>query len=132
MDAKSAGLKPTAFADGGRAFASLPFRLRRDEQHTIGKRPAVVLSLFLVLLAAALLTGGHAVIDPLLRAAAAARETHRLGEIVFTKPDGTFCRPLSFDKKTAAIAEGAVEPCAPDWPDAHADGGAMGFTWRAR
>jgi hypothetical protein len=80
---------------------------------------AIILSLFLVLLAAALLTAGRAVIDPLLRAAAAARENHRLGEIVFSRPDGTFCRPLAFDKKTAPITEGAVEPCG------------MGFTWGA-
>jgi hypothetical protein len=88
----------------------------------------LVLSLLLVLLAAALLIGGRAVIDPLLRAAAADREAHRLGEIVFNMP-GTVCRHLSFDNKTAAITEGAVEPCAQDQPQAN---GAMGFAWGAR
>jgi hypothetical protein len=105
-------------------------RTMRDEQHIKGKRLMAVLSLLLVLLAAALLIGGHAVIDPLLRAAAAEREAHGLGETVLSKPDGTFCRHLSFDNKTAAITEGAVESCAQDQPDTRANG-AMG-AWGAR
>ncbi len=74
----------------------------------------MVLSLFLVVLASGLLIGGHAVIDPMLSAAAEKREMHRIGDIVFTMRDGLLCRHLSFDNRTAALTEGAVEPCAPD------------------
>jgi hypothetical protein len=121
-----AALIATVHPVGGRGLARRP--PRPDERQTKAGRLALVLSLLLVLLAAALLIGGRAVIDPLLRAAAADREAHRLGEIVFNMP-GTVCRHLSFDNKTAAITEGAVEPCAEDQPQAN---GAMGFAWGAR
>jgi hypothetical protein len=121
-----AALIATVHPVGGRGLARRP--PRPDERQTKAGRLALVLSLLLVLLAAALLIGGRAVIDPLLRAAAADREAHRLGEIVFNIP-GTVCRHLSFDNKTAAITEGAVEPCAQDQPQAN---GAMGFAWGAR
>jgi hypothetical protein len=121
-----AALIATVHPVGGRGLARRP--PRPDERQTKAGRLALVLSLLLVLLAAALLIGGRAVIDPLLRAAAADREAHRLGEIVFNMP-GTVCRHLSFDNKTAAITEGAVEPCAQDQPQAN---GAMGFAWGAR
>jgi hypothetical protein len=121
-----AALIATVHPVGGRGLARRP--PRPDERQTKARRVALVLSLLLVLLAAALLIGGRAVIDPLLRAAAADREAHRLGEIVFNMP-GTVCRHLSFDNKTAAITEGAVEPCAQDQPQAN---GAMGFAWGAR
>jgi len=42
--------------------------------------------LFPGLLATALLIGGHAIIDPVLRAAAEAREASRVDRIVFTCP----------------------------------------------
>jgi len=127
VGAKAAALIATVHPVGGRGLARRP--PRPDEQQTKAGRLALVLSLLLLLLAAALLIGGRAVIDPLLRAAAADREAHRLGEIVFSMPDGTVCRHLSFDNKTAAITEGAVEPCAQDQPQAN---GAMGFAWGAR
>jgi len=91
---------------------------------------AVVLSLFLVALAAGLLVGGHAVIDPLLRAAAEKRETHRMGDVVFAMRDGLPCRHLSFDNRTAALTEGAVEPCVPELPKERS--AAKGFAWGER
>jgi hypothetical protein len=106
-------------------------RMRREEQQTKAARVAVVLSLFLVLLGAALLVGGRTFIDPLLRSAAQEREASRIGDIVFTLPDGAFCRHLSFDNKTAEITEGAVERCAPTQPKERV-GGPMGFAWGAR
>ena len=84
---------------------------RRHEQRAKTTRVVVVLSLFLALLAAALLIGGRSSIDPMLHAAAEARQTHRVGEIVFTMPDGTFCRRLAFDNKTADITESTVHRC---------------------
>ena len=118
---------------GMRAAPRRTVRGRRDEQRAKMGRLAVVLSLFLALLAAALLVGGRAIIDPLLRAAAEAREANRVGDIVFTTPDGAFCRHLSFDNKTAELTESAVARC----PEAKPRGNeparsANGFAWGAR
>jgi len=77
--AKAAALGAPVHPAGGRLFIRRPRRARRGEQQARTVRVAVVLSLFLVALAAGLLIGGHAVIDPLLRAAAEKRETHRMG-----------------------------------------------------
>lgn len=106
-------------------------RARRDERHAKAARATVVISLFLVLLAAALLVGGRAVIDPLLQLAAQGREAKRAGEIVYTLPDGTFCRHLSFDNATAELTEGAVEQCPSDLVKGRARA-AMGFAWGGR
>jgi hypothetical protein len=97
--------------DRGRVAVRRSTRVRRDEQHTKNTRVVIVLSSFLAFLAAALLIGGRAFIDPMLRAAAEARQTNRTGDIVFTMPDGAFCRHLSFDNKTAEITESAVDRC---------------------
>ena len=98
-------------ADRGRVAARRSARVRRDEQHAKNTRVVIILSLFLAFLAAALLIGGRAFIDPMLRAAAEARQTNRKGEIVFTMPDGAFCRHLSFDNKTADITESTLDRC---------------------
>jgi hypothetical protein len=106
-------------------------RVRRDEQHTKTLRVTVVFSLFLALLAAALLVGGRTVIDPLIRAAADGREAKRVGEIVYTMPDGTFCRHLSFDNATGELMESAIKQCEHNIAKARASD-AMGFAWGAR
>lgn len=127
---KAAVLSVPAHSAGGRGFVRRSPRPRRSEQRTKTARVAVVLSLFLVMLGAALLIGDHAVIDQLLRAATVQRETHRIGDIVFTMPDGVRCRHLSFDNKTAELSEGAVEQCVHDLPDQRA--AARGFAWGTR
>jgi len=106
-------------------------RARRDEREARTTRLAVVLSLFLVLLAAALLVGGRTFIDPMLHAAAEAREAHRVGEVVFAMPDGAFCRRLSFDNQTAELTGSTVRRCAQgSAPDSSR---AMnGFAWGTR
>ena len=104
---------------------------RRNEQRAKSTRLAVVCSLFLVLVAAALLVGGHAVIDPLLQSAAAARESRRVGDIVYSMPDRTFCRHLSFDNATAELSEGVVEECPRDLATKRARP-PTGFAWRGR
>ncbi len=121
----------TADHVSGRKFARRSARSLRDEQRAKTTRLAVVLSLFLALVAATLLVGGRAVIDPMLRAAAEKRQASRVGEIVFTMPDGTFCRHLSFDNETAEITEGAVERCTQSSLRAHTRS-ASGFAWSAR
>jgi hypothetical protein len=86
-------------------------RVRRDEQHAKNARVAIILSVFLGFLATALLLGGRTFIDQMLRAAAEARQPKRMGEVVFTMPDGAFCRHLSFDNSTAEISESAIDRC---------------------
>jgi hypothetical protein len=89
-------------------------RARLDEERATSARAVIASSLFLVLLAAALLVGGHAAIDPLLRSVIAARETKAVGDVLYTMPDGIFCRHMSFDNTTAEVVEGAVERCPTD------------------
>jgi len=116
---------------GGRTPRRRSVQARWDEQHAKAARLTVVLSLFLVLLLAALMVGGRAVIDPLLQAAAETREAKRLGEVIYTMPDGQFCRHLSFDNMTADLTEGAVERCAHEQPKKRVPAG-VGFAWGAR
>jgi hypothetical protein len=119
-------------ADRSRVTVRRSARVRRDEQHAKNTRVAIILSLFLALLAAALLIGGGAFMDPMLRAAAAARQTNRMGEIVFTMPDGAFCRHLSFDNKTAEITESAVDRCPEARPRVKESASSKkGFAWGA-
>jgi len=103
-----------AAADHASAHARRAARAHRDDQRAKSTRVAVVLSLFLVLLATALLVGGRVVIDPMLQAAAQARAANRVGAIVYTTPDGIFCRHLAFDNVTAELTEGGAEKCAGD------------------
>jgi hypothetical protein len=77
-------------------------------------RAVIASSAFLVLFAGTLLIGGHAAIDPLLRSVTAARETMAVGNIVYTMPDGKFCRHMSLDNATAEMTEGAIAPCQDD------------------
>jgi hypothetical protein len=128
---KTASWNATAQPVGVPAFVRHVSRLRREEQHTKNTRVAIVLSLFLVLLAAALLVGGRAVIDPMLKAAAERREAHRMGDIVFTMPDGAFCRHLWFDNKTAELSEGAIRQCGSDRIAGSASD-KKGFVWNTR
>ncbi len=112
---------------GARMRARRIARARRDERAK-SARIAIVVSLFLALLAAALLGGGHTVIDPLLQSAAAAREAKRVGDIVYSMPDGTFCRHLAFDNGTAELIEGAIEQCPNDLFKMRGRA-AKGFAW---
>jgi hypothetical protein len=114
-----------------RGPAPRSMQARRDEQQAKNARIAVVLSLFLVLLAAALLVGGRGLIDPLLRAAADERESKRVGEIVYTMPDGAYCRRVSFDNATGELTERAIEQCARDISKDRSRT-AIGFAWGAR
>jgi hypothetical protein len=96
------------------ALARRRSRARMDEERAKSGRVVIVSSLFLVLFTAALLIGGHAAIDPLLQSAVEARETKGTGDVVWTMPDGIFCRHMSFDNVTAEITEGGIERCASD------------------
>jgi hypothetical protein len=77
-------------------------------------RVAIVSSLFLVLLGAGVLVGGHAAIDPLLKSAMEARRSQGIGEVLYAMPDGIFCRHMAFDNATAQVTEGNLQRCAND------------------
>lgn len=77
-------------------------------------RLAIVSSLFLVLLGAGILLGGHAAIDPLLQSAVEARQAKGVGEVLYAMPDGIFCRHVAFDNLTAQVSEGSLEHCVKD------------------
>ena len=119
------------YPNGKQTLVRRSQRVKYNENRAKTARVAVVLSLFLVVLAAGLMIGGKAVIDPLLQKAAERREAHRMGDIVFSMRGGMLCRHLSFDNKTAAITEGAVAPCE---SDVRSKKGAIaqGFAWGAR
>jgi hypothetical protein len=111
---KGASLRaPSWFAapdhDGAKAHRRP--RTRRASDGTTSLRAIIASSAFLVLFSVALMIGGHAAIDPLLRSAMTARETKDLGDVVITMADGKFCRHMSFDNATAEIVEGKVGPC---------------------
>lgn len=91
-----------------------PLRLPRARARLGGTHAVIVFSLFLVLFAATLLIGGHAAIDPLLQSAAEARDSRNAGDIVYTMPDGKFCRHSSYDNVTGEQTGGTIRPCDND------------------
>jgi hypothetical protein len=128
-NATVASLRP---ADQRRVAVRRSARVLRDEKHLKNARVAIVLSLFFAFLAAALLVAGRALIDPMLRAAAEAHQAKRMGEVVFTMPDGELCRHLSFNNKTAEVTETALDRCPQARPREKASAGvAKGFAWGA-
>jgi hypothetical protein len=118
----------------GHASARLPVRkvarARRGERSAKRLCVAIVLAVFVALVAAALLVG-RAVIAPVLQPGAGGRGAARVAEIVYSMPDGSFCRRLSFDNDTAALIEGAVEQCPANLPRMH-ERGDRNFAWGAR
>jgi hypothetical protein len=90
-----------------------PARTWSGEGHVV-----IVSSLFLVLFAATLLVGGHAAIDPLLQSAlqsaAEERDARSAGDIVYTMPDGVFCRHMSYDNVTGEQTGGSLQRCGGD------------------
>jgi hypothetical protein len=101
---------------------------RREEKRANSVGIAITTSLLFVLCAAAILVGGRAAIAPLLRHAVNTRETNGVGDLVYTMPDGVFCRHMSFDNTTAEVVEGGIEPC-PDPIGRRRQAEASKFEW---
>ncbi len=128
----------TWFADMNPAPAKSPAKkapqARLSDDGVTSTRAAIASSVFIVLLAAALLLGGRAAIDPFLRSAMTASDAPVNGDVVVTMPDGKFCRHMTFDNATASMVEGTVEPCktdiSRDGPPTPA--AASGFAWGIR
>ena len=102
-----------------------------DEKRANSLALIITTSLLFVLLASALMVGGHAVISPLLRAPAVTGNTHNRGDVVYTMPDGTFCQHMTFDNTTGRITSGGIDRCDPDSGRGAANTGA-GFKWGSR
>jgi hypothetical protein len=111
-----------------RARKSLLLRFGGDDG-TTSAHAVIVSSVFLILLAASLLFGGHAAIDPLLRTVIAARDTKAVGDVVYSMPDGKFCRHMSFDNVTAEVVEGTITPCPHDIARDEFRNKTGGFAW---
>jgi hypothetical protein len=93
------------------APTSAYLRARLDERRTNSVGIVIITSLFFVLFAAAILVGGHAAIGPLFRYAVAAREAKGIGDVVYSMPDGVFCRHMSLNNATGEVMEGEIERC---------------------
>ena len=133
---QQAGLKAdwwtvAAGSVGGRNFMRRATRVRQEEQHAKAVRSAVVVFFFIVLLAMALMVGGRAIIDPLLGDVMDGGDGGRVGHIVLTMPDGTFCRHIDFDNSTGSLSEAGIEPCDPDLSRLRGRTG-RGFAWGTR
>jgi hypothetical protein len=88
----------------------------------------VVLSLFFVLVVAAVLIGGRSVIRPMLQAMAQPLDAHREGAIIFTMPGGTLCRHMAYDNQTAELMVNTLERCLEGRPR-DAPRASNGFAW---
>ncbi len=105
-----------------------PSRARFGDAQASG-RVVIVSSLFLVLFAATLLIGGRAAIGPLLRSAADSGEPNSAAAVVYTMPDGVYCRHVSFDNVTAQETEGGIERCNSDVSGGRSRS-SRAFSWR--
>lgn len=100
----------------------------RDKDST-SARAVIVSSLFLVLFASALLFGGHAAINPLLRLVTAADNTRQVGNVLVPMRDGKFCRHMTLDNATSEMVEGDVEPCPENITKGEFRAFGRGFSW---
>jgi hypothetical protein len=105
--------------------------LRRGAGTETSLRAVIATSVFLVLLAATMLIGGHAAVDPILRMAIAHRDSAGRGDVLYTMPDGKYCRHMSFDNATNDMIEGDIERCPDDIANEHVHT-KQGFEWGAR
>jgi hypothetical protein len=130
VHAGSARESGTWFIGPNRA-STAPLRKRHARARFGGAHAVIVFSLFLVLFAATVLIGGHAAIDPLLQSAAEARDSRTSGDIVYTMPDGIFCRHLSYDNVTGEQTGGSIRPCDNDIVARNHVRSYRHFTWQA-
>ena len=107
-----------------------PLRQPRARARLDGTHAAIVFSAFLVLFAATLLIGGHAAIDPMLQSAAEVRDFRNSGDIVYTMPDGKFCRHVSYDNETGEQTGGNIRPCDNDIVARNLGRSSRHFTWQ--
>jgi len=112
--AQAAALVADAAGMASRLPAEKSAPARLGEARATPARAAIASAVFIVLLGAGLLFGGHAAIDPLLHRSAEMLDARGVSDVVVTMPDGKFCRHMTFDNTTASMVEGAIEPCTVD------------------
>lgn len=95
---------------GARRTALSLARRRRADERVNTLAFAVTAALLFVLIAGAVMFGGHAAIAPLLQGNGAS-DADRTGSIVYAMPDGVFCRRMAFDNSTGDVTNVAVERC---------------------
>jgi hypothetical protein len=106
-------------------------RARRNEGRVNSLALIVTTSLLFVLVISALLVGHNAVFGPFLNRETSAADRNSIGDIVYTMPDGVFCRHMSFDNVTGAVRESGMERCA-ELSEGPEPGGSTTFKWNAR
>jgi hypothetical protein len=106
-------------------------RAQTRQKDDTSMRAVIVSTLFLVVIATAIMFGGHVAVDPLLRMATAARESVAAGDVMMPMPDGKYCRHMSFDNKTSEMHEGAIAPCPDDIVRGQFRHSGRGFSWSA-
>jgi hypothetical protein len=78
-------------------------------------RIAIVCALFLGLVGVGAFLGVRLMIEAPHRQAATTSDTaNRYSRVLYTMPDGTSCRVVLFDNKSAMMSEGPVVPCDPN------------------
>jgi hypothetical protein len=85
-------------------------RRRPDDERAQSLALAITTALLFVLITGAVMFGGRAAIEPLLRQNSA-REASGSADVLYAMPDGAFCRRMAFDNATAEITRADVEPC---------------------
>jgi hypothetical protein len=105
-------------------------RRHHDDERAQSLALAITTALLFVLITGAVMFGGHAAIQPLLRHDTA-RESDRTADVVYAMPDRVFCRRMAFDNVTAEITSAAVEPCPASFGGADAPS-AGEFKWGSR
>jgi hypothetical protein len=124
------------YVEPDRFDAPLPPALARPRRHHDDERAqslalAITTALLFVLIAGAVMFGGHAAIQPLLRHDTA-RESHgSTADVVYAMPDGVFCRRMAFDNATAEFISAAVERCPASIAGADAPNAGR-FVWGQR
>src|SRR3984885_8928457 len=113
-------------AGSGRRGQKRAQALREDDTSI---RAVIVSTLFLVVITTAIMFGGHAAIDPLLRMATAAGQSMAAGDVIVPMPDGKYCPYLFLDNRTSKMREGPMEPCPDDIVRGQFRHSGRGFAW---
>ena len=117
------GLRTAAANRAAARPAPSPARARR----TKSVRVRIVLALFVAPVAASAIVG-RAMIDPVLRTVLPERDGRRVAAVLYSLPDGSFCRRLAFDNDTATLTRGAIEQCPANLPQVRLRGD-RNFAW---
>jgi hypothetical protein len=86
---------------------------RASEPHAKYIRVAITCAFFAALLSIGSLIGVESIINAPRRQAEAKSASHRVSHVVYTLPDKTFCRHVSYDNVSGRISEEGTRLCDP-------------------